>query len=133
MSTGPRIKRRTSTELTCPKESRNLRRGNKNVDGHLTTVSEPLLTNTFLLILTSIADTYAWYAVEKFFTAMYGEPPNGVLTKDDYDDDEPTSATKIEPKPTEYPITYECDGSGICDVPSWKNMYAKIVTTLSTR
>ncbi|RSL39513.1 hypothetical protein CEP53_014001, partial [Fusarium sp. AF-6] len=70
------------------------------------------------------ADTYAWYAVEKFFTSIYGEPPNGVLTKDD-DDDEPTSTTKAEPKPTQYPTTYDCDGSGICDLSTWKNMYAK--------
>lgn len=123
MSTGLRINRRTSTKRTCPKGSRSLRRRKESVKGQFTTVRKPLLTDTFLLTLTPIADTYAWYAVEKFFTAIYGEPPNGVLTKDEYD--EPTSTTKTEPKPTQYPTTYDCDGSGICDLPSWKNMYAK--------
>ncbi|KAG9508361.1 hypothetical protein J7337_001925 [Fusarium musae] len=69
------------------------------------------------------ADTYAWYTVESFFTAIYGQPPNGELTGRDDEDPTTTSSAAPEPQPTEQPTTYDCKGSGICSLSTFQVKY----------
>ncbi|KAF5715887.1 ferric reductase Fre2p [Fusarium mundagurra] len=69
------------------------------------------------------ADTYAWYTVESFFTAIYGQPPNGELTGRDDEDPTTTSSAPPEPQPTEQPTTYDCKGSGICSLNTFQVKY----------
>nr|RBQ87628.1 hypothetical protein FVER53263_00029 [Fusarium verticillioides] len=69
------------------------------------------------------ADTYAWYTVESFFTAIYGQPPNGGLTGRDDEDPTTTSSAAPEPQPTEQPTTYDCKGSGICSLSTFQVKY----------
>ncbi|KAF4988226.1 hypothetical protein FGRMN_9896 [Fusarium graminum] len=67
------------------------------------------------------ADSYAWYAVEKFFVRLYKTMPNAAYLPGR--DDDPATTTEIEPKPTEQPTTYDCNGSGMCSLSTFEVKY----------
>ncbi|KAF5686529.1 lipase 1, partial [Fusarium circinatum] len=69
------------------------------------------------------ADTYAWYTVESFFTAIYGQPPNGEIAGHDDEDPTTTSSAPPETQPTEQSTKYACKGSGICSLSTFQVKY----------